>query len=128
MSKRGAWRKLETSVIDLQSESMSASKEGLEGLTGSSAQTHAGEFPQLARTLGDAISLLAGRQTTSDAPKQNGTRENRHQTCRLRIRKAEERSRIDANKLDQKARYACQNQVGAKNFSLGPCAGQRPLP
>ena len=76
----------------------------------------------LARTLSDAISFLAGWQTTFDSPKEDGTCDNRHQTRRLCIRKPEKRSRVDADKFNQESGHTRQDKVAAEDFSVGPDA------
>src|SRR6266850_3375828 len=81
---------------------------------------------------GATNSRLLGRcgfwnRSAPDAPEQNHADEDGNHTRGLCIRKAEKRSRIDANELNEEARDARQNQVTAKNFTLVPHAAQGPL-
>ena len=67
----------------------------------------------------NAVLFLQRVELAFNTPKQHRAGQDGSKACGLRVREAKKRTRIDANKFNQKTSDAGEDQVIAENFSLG---------
>src|ERR1700722_10968910 len=77
------------------------------------------DVAMLSNVLNNAMLFLQRGELAFNTPKPHRAGQDGSKACRLRVREAEKRTRINANEFDEETGKASEDQIIAKNLAFG---------